>query len=69
MIDTNELRIGNIILFQGEPAKVMGVHTGSVLLDGVMRPSANGIDIEYNPIPASEDALRPCHLTTFFWNQ
>lgn len=62
MIDTRELRIGNIILFQGEPVKVMGIHTGSVLLDGVMRPAANGIDIEYNPIPASEDALQPLPL-------
>ena len=40
MIDTRELRIGNIILFQGEPVKVMGIHTGTVLLDGVMRLAA-----------------------------
>ena len=65
MIDPRELRIGNIILFQGEPAKVMGIHTGTVLLDGVMRPSANGIDIEYNPIPASEGALQPLPLNDF----
>lgn len=65
MIETKELRLGNIILLSGEPVKVMGVHTGSVLLDGVMRPSANGIDIEYNPIPAKEDALQPLPLNDF----
>lgn len=65
MIETKELRLGNIILFKGEPVKVMGVHTGTVLLDGVMRQSANGIDIEYNPIPASEDVLQPLPLNDF----
>lgn len=65
MIETRELRIGNIILFQGEPVKVMGIHTGSVLLDGVMRRSDNGIDIEYNPIPAQEDILEPLPLNDF----
>lgn len=65
MIETKELRIGNIILFSGEPVKVMGIHSGTVLLDGVMRPSANGIDIEYNPIPAGEDALQPLPLNDF----
>lgn len=65
MIETKELRIGNIILFKGEPIKVMGVHTCTVLLDGVMRPSTNGIDVEYNPIPASEDALQPLPLNDF----
>lgn len=65
MIETKELRLGNIILFNGEPVKVMGIHTGTVLLDGVMRPSANGIDIEYNPIPASENALQPLPINDF----
>lgn len=65
MIDPTELRIGNIILFQNEPAKVLGILSGSVLLDGVMRPSGNGIDIDYNPIPASENALQPLPLNDF----
>lgn len=65
MIDPSELRIGNIILFNGEPVKVMGIQTGTVLLDGVMRQSANGIDIEYNPIPADEDVLQPLPLNDF----
>lgn len=65
MIETRELRIGNIILFHGEPVEVMGIHTGSVLLDGVMRPSANGIGIEYNPISAQEDTLEPLPLNDF----
>ena len=42
----------------------MGVQTGTVLLDGVMRQSANGIDIE-DTIPASEDALQPLPLNDF----
>ena len=62
MINTSELRIGNIILFNGEPIAVKGIHTNSVLLDGVMRPSVNGIDFEYNPIPAKEDCLQPLPL-------
>lgn len=65
MIETKELRLGNIILFNGEPVKVMGIHTGSVLLDGVLRPAANGIDIEYNSIPASEAVLQPMPLNDF----
>lgn len=65
MIDPKELRLGNIILFNGEPVKVMGLHTGTVLLDGVMRPSVNGIDVEYNPIPASEEAVQPLPLNDF----
>lgn len=65
MINTEELRIGNILLFQGEPVKVMGIHTGTVLLDGVLRPSANGIEIEYNPISASEEVLQPLPLTDY----
>ncbi len=65
MINTSELRIGNIILFNGEPIAVKGIHTNSVLLDGVMRPSVNGIDFEYNPIPAKEDCLQPLPLSDF----
>lgn len=65
MIEPKELRLGNIILFNGEPIKVMGIQTGTVLLDGVMRQSANGIDIEYNPIPAREDVLQPLPLNDF----
>lgn len=65
MVDTKELRLGNIILFSGEPVKVMGIQTGFVLLDGIMRPSANGLDIEYNPIPANEDVLQPLPLNDF----
>ena len=65
MINTKELRIGNIIMFQGEPVKVMGIHTGTVLLDGIVRPSANGIGVEYNPISASEEVLQPLLLNDF----
>ena len=65
MINTSELRIGNIILFNGEPIVVKGIHTNTVLLDGVMRQAADGINIEYNPIPAIEDCLQPMPLSDF----
>lgn len=65
MINTSELRLGNIILFNGEPVKVKGIHSNSVLLDGVMRPAANDMGVEYNPVPANEDSLQPLPLSDF----
>ena len=65
MINTSELRIGNIILFNGEPIVVKGIHTNTVLLDGVMRKAADGINIEYNPIPANDERLQPLQLSDF----
>lgn len=65
MIDTSELRIGNIILFGGAPVVVKGIQTNTVLLDGVMRPAPDGINIEYNPIPANEDIVQPLPLCDF----
>lgn len=65
MINTSELRIGNMILMGGEPVVVKGIQTNTVLLDGVMRPAADGINIEYNPIPANDDAVQPLPLSDF----
>jgi len=65
MIDTQELRLGNIVLFNGEPAIVKGIHTGTVFLDGVVRPSADDFHMEYNPIAASEECLQPLPLSDF----
>jgi len=65
MIDTQQLRLGNIVLFNGEPVIVKGIHTGMVFLDGVMWPSTDAIHIEYNPISASEDCLQPLPLSDF----
>ena len=65
MIDTQELRLGNIVLFKGEPVIVKGIHTGMVFLNGVMRPSVDNIHIEYTPIPASEICLQPLPISDF----
>ena len=63
MIKTSELRIGNMILMGGEPVVVKGIQTNTVLLDGVMRFAADGINIEYNPIPANDDVVQPLPLS------
>ena len=44
-----------------------GIHTGTVFLEGVMRPSADDIHIEYNPIRACDDFLQPLPLSDAFF--
>lgn len=64
MINPSELRIGNIILFKGEPIKVVGIRLGSVMLDGVMYETNNPQhSYEYHQIPVSEDVLSPLYLS------
>ena len=63
MITPSELRIGNIILFNGEPVKVMGIQSGTVMLEGVMYETGNpNFPYEYRQIPADDASLEPIPL-------
>lgn len=69
MIDSCELRIGNIILFHGEPIVVKGVLSEVVYLDEVVRQSANGNVVEFIPILTSDASVQPLPLNDFLLEQ
>lgn len=69
MINTLELRIGNIILFNGEPVVVKGVFPDVVYLDGVVRQSASGNGVEFKPILISDASVQPLPLNDFLLEQ
>ena len=69
MIDSCGLRIGNIILFHGEPIVVKGVLSEVVYLDGVVRQSASGNGVEFKPILISDASVQPLPLNDFLLEQ
>lgn len=69
MINTNELKIGNIILYNGEPIAVKGVMEDAVLLDEVERRAIDGVHKEYQPILANDSSLEPFPLNDFLLEQ
>lgn len=63
MIDSRELRIDNILLFNNQIAVVKGVFTGHVYLDGVLRITDNPIyPNDYREISVNDPAIRPLPL-------
>ena len=69
MINTSELRIGNIILYNGQPIVVKGVMEDFVLLEGIVRNANDGVQNEYKPIPANDSSLEPLPLNDFLLEQ
>lgn len=69
MINTNELRIGNIVLYNREPIVVKGVAEDAVFLEGIERTMIDGVHREYQPIPANDASLEPFPLNDFLLEQ
>lgn len=69
MINSLELRIGNIILFNGEPIVVKGVLPDVVYLDGIVRQSTVGNGVEFIPILTSDASVQPLPLNDFLLEQ
>ena len=63
MINPQELRIGNFILFNGEPTMVKGILADAVMLDGTMPLEGDGTYEEHITIPANNDSLKPLPLS------
>ena len=64
MIDTKELRRGNILLLSGNIVRVAEIGTGHVCLKDINRPTDNPqYPFEYNPISAADVNLQPYNLT------
>lgn len=63
MINPNELRVGNYVLYNNEPVMVKGVTANAVMLDGVMYDTGNpNYPFDYKHIYAGEDCVRPILL-------
>lgn len=66
MIETTQLRLGNYLSLSGSIAQVAAIHSESVCIEGVLRPTDNPqYPYEYNPILASDDSLQPILLSDF----
>ena len=64
MIDTKELRRGNILLLSGNIVHVAEIATTHVCLKDIYRPTDNPqYPFEYNPISAGDDNLQPYFLS------
>lgn len=60
MISPAELRLGNIVLFDGTPAVVKAVTEHSVFFDGC--PADSGVD-GYQSVSVNDDRLQPVPLS------
>lgn len=69
MINLEELRIGNIVLFGGQPIEVKEIRTGEVCLDGVLRQASDNIHFEFNPVLADSGDIQPFPLNHFLLEQ
>jgi len=69
MINTCELRIGNIILYNGAPITVKGVTENAVILEVVEHSAIDVIHYEYQLIPANNTSLEPFPLNDFLLEQ
>ena len=64
MIDSKELRINNILLFNNQIAVVKGIFSGNVCLDGVLRQTGNPMcPTDYREISVNDPAIQPLPLS------
>lgn len=70
MITPEEIRIGNIILFNDQPIVVVGVGKNYVMLDGYVFETGNPqYPYEYHKVLAGDERVKPFPLKDFLLEQ
>ncbi len=63
MINTLELRVGNYVLYNGQPIMVNGITYNTVMLDGILLATENPNNpYEYKHINANDESIKPIPL-------
>lgn len=63
MINTLELRVGNYVLYNGQPIMVNGITYNTVMLDGILLATENpNYPYEYKHINANDESIEPIPL-------